>query len=74
MNKTELGLRITSALLQQNGKIAIDEIKAIPFVDSDLEADFIINEISKKFDVEMTTEKRSTRPFIERVTVIKLKS
>lgn len=73
MSRSELGVKISSALLQQKGEISLDEIKAIPFVDSDLEAELIVNKIFERFNVKMTTEKKSTKPFLEWVTVIKLK-
>ena len=69
---SDIGIKIASALLKHRGKISIDEIEAIPFINKS-EIDVVINELIKNFNVEIITQKKKSYPFSEWVKIIKIR-
>jgi len=72
INSTELGMRISVALLRKKGHISLDEIRAIPFINYP-EADLIASRLSQKFIVEKRTIRKEKLPIPQWITIFKLK-
>lgn len=60
----DFGLSIASAILLQNRRISVNEIEAIPFVNKG-EVPLIVNELKRKYNARVETEKVAEQPYLE---------
>ncbi len=71
--ETKLALKLSAAILVKNGEISTKDIRSLPFLSRDFDADLIVNSLLKLFDAELICNKISSKPFLKWEEVIRLK-
>jgi len=69
----KIGVKLASALLLQYGEISTEHIRAMPFLAEPHEAEKVISNLLKLFDVEVYQRMVSSYPTPEWEEVIRLK-
>ncbi len=73
IREEKLALRISAAILIQNGEISIDEIQSLPFLTSDINVRRIADSLVRLFGAELVCKKISSHPFLRWEETIQLK-
>lgn len=68
----KFGLVVALGILKKDGKISVEQIRAIPLIEEE-DVARIISVIRKLFYIEIITEKVSSEPYLEWNRVIRLK-
>ncbi|MDA2912036.1 hypothetical protein MYX04_14040 [Nitrospiraceae bacterium AH_259_D15_M11_P09] len=68
-----LAAKIAAAILLKEGKIAVSDIRALPFVETDEKAMAVARELASQFEVDIEQIKDSS-PFAQWTDVLTLKA
>lgn len=71
--REDLMFKIAASLLKEHGELSLEDIRAIPFIESREMVSEVVSFLLKEFNAEIVQRSVSSKPFLKWERIIRLK-
>jgi hypothetical protein len=73
IDREELLFKIAATLLREHGELSIEDIRAIPFLQSQDKVTDVVNYLLREFNAEIVQRSVTNKPFLKWERIIRLR-